>query len=268
MTSRFNSQDEKVVQMVLCPTSLQRTANVVGGIVALCFAWAIFDSVSSDDTVSDSRTINVGFSDALTHAVPSIFTDSEVRSAAIARAVNHYVTIGEEATLLEFEKLAQQQADFHSRQEMTMRIGWLLRTLYLPKSDPLRSISIGGLSFPPIPEEGWPIFPLVKTGDTIVVLCRDLMLAGTPEPLDDYLNYCREHGDFRTSKVPVPDKERARKDIDDFLKSSRWKALEWDGQTSRNSSYHFNVAQAVKFIQQQANEDRGKSKVSDTEMAK
>src|ERR1700679_1034143 len=75
----------------------------------------------------------------ISHAeVPKLLTERAFTSATLAEAVNHYVAIGEPATLKELQNCAAEDAahnDWLSNRGFSVgeRIGWICRILYVPQ---------------------------------------------------------------------------------------------------------------------------------------
>jgi hypothetical protein len=189
----------------------------------------------------------------LAHAdVPKLFSQKSFTSANLAEAVNHYVAIGEAASLKEFQQLSAQES---SSQELfggkgfsvNERIGWLCRILYEPRgispltapksgtvatpvTSPLRPPKFGVLDLPEktMPAGQWPLYPVALSGSTYFVLKQGYTDdGGTPEKLTHYLAYCQNNGVFRKMPVAVPTREQAGADIAHFRHSSEWQAIVW-----------------------------------------
>ena len=148
--------------------------------------------------------------------------------ADIARAVNYYVDLGEAETLREFHDLVRPGVDI-GRPDINERIGWLCRILYQQKGKPLRSPMLGALSLPydQMPLNKWPLYPVAKSGDTYCVLSEGYSLAGLPESMPDYFNYCKTNGTFRTEPVPIPSRKTAIQDVNAIRLSKRWSSIKW-----------------------------------------
>ena len=168
-----------------------------------------------------------------------LLRSSEFDCNDIARAVNHYVEIGEASTLQELASLADEDTNFARGFSINERIGWLCRVLYLPKSQPLRPPGYGALSLPyrTMPAQKLPLYPVAKSGETYCVLAEGYLLSGVAEPVPDYLAYCQANGAFRTKPVQVTDRKTAIRDVLAIRTSTRWLAIKWT-DSGPGSSYY------------------------------
>lgn len=188
---------------------------------------------------------------------PALFRQQAFNAATLAMAVNHFVDIGEEATVKELDTLAATGDVVHRNGgifNIHERIGWVCRVLFAPKGQkPLRPPMYGALVLPyaSMPLERWPLFPVVLSGNTYFVLSEGYFVAGHPEPATGYVAYCRENGIFRTTPVQVPTREQALKDAVALHQSGAWKAMKWrESSPADNEDYWGKVT--WKFIQAQA----------------
>jgi hypothetical protein len=190
--------------------------------------------------------------------VPKLFSEKPFNSVTLAEAVNHYVTIGETATIVELQQLAAQEksgGDFFSSHGFSLgeRIAWVCRILYEPRGhSPLRAPKFGVLSIPErtMPIEKWPLYPVALTGSTYVVLNQSYTPNGRPEDVEHYLAYCKNNGVFRKSLVGVPTREQAMEDAAALRQSEPWKAIKW--QDDDGFSYPMGESWTWGFIQNQA----------------
>ena len=193
----------------------------------------------------------LAISGAVQAEVPKLLTQRSFTAASLTEAVNHYVDMGEAATLEELDHfLAEDSARtnnlFNRGYSVDERIGWLLRILYLPKPGvpmtipktgvrvpgrvvPLRPPDFGWLGIPEksMAAEQWPLFPLALSGSTYIVLKEGYTQKASSETIQHYMKYCRDNGDFRKTPVAVPTRQSALKDIEAFQQSERWKAIPW-----------------------------------------
>jgi hypothetical protein len=104
---------------------------------------------------------------------------------------------------------------------------------------------LGALRLPhdQMPLTKWPLFPVAKSGETYCVLSEGYSLAGFPEPIPDYLTYCKTHGAFRTNPVRVPDRETAIQDLSAIRLSKRWTDIKW-----KNSGQGFSYTMSEPWI--------------------
>ena len=190
--------------------------------------------------------------------VPKLFTEKNFNSTTLAEAVNHFVAIGQTATVKELQELAHQKnannASFFGQGfSVDERIGWVCRILFIPQgSDSLRPPQYGYLSLPEkfMPATEWPLYPIAQSGSTYIVLGENYTTRHTPEKPEHYIAYCVKHGTFRKDPVAVPTKEQALKDTLAFRASDRWKHIKWEDENG--VSYPMGEQFAWAFFQNQA----------------
>jgi len=158
-----------------------------------------------------------------------LFRSAQFNCTDIARAVNHYVDLGEEATIHEFSSMADDDADLSRGFSVNERIGWLCRILFEPGGGSLRPPMFGGLNLPynSMHTQNWPLYPVAKSGETYCVLSEGYRLAGHAEPVRDYLAYCTSNGSFRTKPVKLIDRTTAIRDVAGIRTSKRWRDIKW-----------------------------------------
>ena len=192
---------------------------------------------------------------AVGHAeLPKLLTERAFTSVTLAEAVNHYVAIGETATIKELQQASaaeKSQTELFQGKGFSVgeRISWVCRILYdepkqapstlVPKTGavipgafiPLRAPRFGVLNIPQksMPAEKWPLYPLALSGSTYLVLNQDYTPEGTPESVDHYLDYCQKNGVFRRSSIAVPTQEQAMQDAMALRQTAAWKAINWQG---------------------------------------
>jgi hypothetical protein len=98
-----------------------------------------------------------------------------------------------------------------------------------------------------------PVYLVVASGKSYFILSEGYLLAGQAEDPKHYLWYCRVHGTFRTTRVPIPTRDQALKDLAQLRRSKAWKAIEWSGQSDYGSS-SVNEEQVLGLIKAQADE--------------
>jgi hypothetical protein len=196
---------------------------------------------------------------AVGHAeVPKLLTQRAFTSATLAEAVNHYIAIGEPATIEELGQCASEDAahtGWISNRGFSVgeRIGWICRILYEPQGhSSLRAPKFGILNIPEktMPADKWPLYPLAFSGSTYLVLNQNYTPNGTPEDPKHYLDYCRKNGVFRKTLVPVPTQEQAMQDAAALRQSAAWKAIKW--QDTDGYSYPMGEQFTWSFLQNQA----------------
>ena len=172
----------------------------------------------------------------LCHAeIPKLLVQRAFTSADLAEAVNHYVAIGEPATIKELEKCAADDADhsgWYANRGFSVgeRVGWICRILYEPQGhSPLRAPKFGVLNIPEksMPVEKWPLYPVALSGSTYLVLNQSYTPRGTTEDAIHYLDYCRKNGVFRKAPIVVPTQEQAVQDAAALRQTVAWKAIQW-----------------------------------------
>ena len=162
---------------------------------------------------------------------PRLFSMSHVDSAALANAANYYISIGEENAIEELYGLQHNESVGLSENELNMRIGWICRILYMPPdSGSFRPFPMGGLLLPheTMPIEKWPLFPIVKSGDTFAVLSREFVMSGEMPTIEHYLDGVK-NGTFRTENIVVPSRRSAIGDVENLRTSIRWTEIIWGG---------------------------------------
>jgi hypothetical protein len=168
--------------------------------------------------------------------VPKLFTEKNFTSTTLAEAVNHFVAIGQDAAVKEMQELAAQKdanSDCFLGKGFSTdeRIGWVCRILFQANDgSSLRPPKYGYLSLPEkfMPADQWPLYPVVQSGSTYIVLCENYTAKGVPETAAHYIKYCVKNGAFRKIPVAVPTKEQALKDTLAFRQSDLWKKMKWE----------------------------------------
>ena len=192
--------------------------------------------------------------------IPKLLRERSFVATDLAAAVNHFIALGEEATVRELSALAPDH-DFNrdivaKGFSVPERVGWVCRILFEPKGDkPLRGPGYGGHSLPHLtmPTSSWPLYPVAASGDSFFVLSEGYILAGVAEDPKQYLVYCRAEGTFRKNPVPVPTRDQARKDVALLHESAVWKAIKWK-DSGAGSTYTMSEDWIWRFIQAQADE--------------
>jgi len=188
-------------------------------------------------------------------AKPRLFQQKAFDSAAIAEAVNYFVSIGEDMAVKELSELTTDGGtDLKRGYSHNERIGWVCRILFQPKGDePLRPPGFGALDLPyrSMPLKSWPQYPVAHSGSTYFVLSEGYFLAGRAEDPKAYIEYCRQAGVFRKMPVVVPTQPQASVDAALLKESVKWKAIKWK-DSGENWSYTFNEGSTWKFIRKQA----------------
>ena len=164
-------------------------------------------------------------------AVPELFSKKEFNCTTLAKAANHYISLGSEQAIKELKKLeedhiAGMKRGFHTNE----RIGWVCRLIFQGKNDkPLRQPLYGGLSLPRLtmPLKHWPLYPIAKSKGVYFVLSEGYSLAGRAERASDYIDYCSSSGSFRKVKLMVPSQDEAIKSYNAFKKGKRWTVIKW-----------------------------------------
>jgi hypothetical protein len=198
---------------------------------------------------------------------PLLFREPSFNAATLAMAVNHFVAVGEDATVkklaalgevgdfLEFPPAAKPLPDGRAAWlSISERIGWVCRILFTPKArEPLRPPMYGALLLPykSMPLARWPLFPVAHSGRTYFVLSQGYSIGGHPESSLEYVAYCRKNGIFRTTRVPVPTREQALGDAAALRRSEAWKALRWPNSSPQESPKSTDTLIGA-FIQAQA----------------
>lgn len=177
---------------------------------------------------------------------PELFTQGSVDAAALAKAVNHFVALGETRATQELMSLDPN----HS-----YGVGWVCRVLFSPKNHrPLRPPAYGVLmTFADlsIPDRDSPLFPVAASGNSYFVLGDAYLLGGWPEDPKHYVAYCSAEGTFRTKPVPVPTRAQAQQDTFLLRQSPAWRAIKWRDRGPRSKS-ELDEIRTWEFIKRQA----------------
>jgi hypothetical protein len=185
--------------------------------------------------------------------VPELFRNHSFNAATLAKAVNHYVSLGEEAAVGSLTELVNERKHQQGI-DIPERIGWVCRILFSSKTTkPLRPPLYGALSLPfnTMPLENWPHYPIAHSGNTYFVLSEGYMLAGLPENPKDYLAYCLSEGVFRSLPIAVPSKSEAQKDALSLRQSPAWQRIKWKDR-AQGFSYAMSESSHWQYIQAQA----------------
>jgi RNA polymerase sigma factor (sigma-70 family) len=189
--------------------------------------------------------------------VPKLFREKSFTCVTLAEAVNHYVALGEEASVKELESLVSDDTgDIFSDMNLARRMSWVCRILFQPKEDePLRGPGYGAVSLPwnSMPLKKWPLFPLAASGSSYFVLSELYTLGGIAEKPKAYLKYCRANGQFRKEAIPIPSKAQALKDLEQLRQSKAWKAIKWK-DSGKGWSYYYSEDWIWEYIKKQAEE--------------
>jgi hypothetical protein len=151
----------------------------------------------------------------------------ETDPAAFAEAVNHYVDLGEDAAVKELKKIGSVKT--WDEEGKARAAAFLCRVLYQPKKkEPLRPPSFGVIfEIPPMDDAKWPLYPVIRSGDTHFILGWQYAIFGLPEPTVWYIDYRRANGTFLKEHIPVPTRAQASKDLDTLLRSDAWGSFKW-----------------------------------------
>ncbi len=191
-------------------------------------------------------------------AVPRLFQERDFTTASFADAVNHFITLGEDASVRELRGLATDSiTDFKRGFSVNERIGWMCRVLFEAKTESLRPPRYGALSLPyhTMPDKSWPLYPVALSGSTYFVLSEGYSLGGRAEDPKAYIEYCHQTGVFRKKPITVPTKTQALADASALRQSAAWQAIKWK-DSGENWSYTMDEEWTWKFIQKQAEDIR------------
>ena len=164
---------------------------------------------------------------------PTLFTDHEFDSSTLANAANYFIARGEAATIEQLTEIAAQ--DRSGNIDLNERVGWVCRILWENEKTPIRQPLLGGLAgidFDSASLGVWPLYPVVKSGDTYFVLSQGYMLGGQAEWMPNYIEHCCQNGTFRRWRIGVPDRQQAIQDAQAFRDSVRWRTEYPDGGSS------------------------------------
>jgi hypothetical protein len=168
--------------------------------------------------------------------VPQLFTQRNFTSVTLVDAVNHFVGIGEDASVKELQEIISNEAAdtnwiFSRGFSVDERIGWVCRILFEPKDgSPLRPPDYGRLNLPQkfMPLDKWPLYPLALSGSTYFVLGENYTADSTPESAEHYIAYCENNGVFRKMPVQLSTKAQAMQDALALRQCKSWQSIKWD----------------------------------------
>jgi hypothetical protein len=174
--------------------------------------------------------------------------EKEFTAASFADAVNHFAILGEGLAVQELRDLVS-----WTRAEIDERIGWICRVLFEPKSERLRPPFFGSLCPPhhAMPSDTWPLYPVVLSGSTHLVVSKGGMATGPSEDLKGYFDYCLQAGVFRKKPVSVPTRAQALSDAAALRQSAAWQSIKWK-DSGKGWSYMVDEGLVWRFIQKQA----------------
>lgn len=158
--------------------------------------------------------------------------------ATLAKEVNRYIRMGRSAALADLRARAV-KAEASLAGEKA-EVSQLCLVLFSDGDCALRGPGFGmlmGVPYHDMKGPAWPIYPMVKTGDTYFALSRGYLLAGQAEPAVDYVNYCAKNGRFRTQPLKVPTRAEALRDLETLRRSPRWQAIRWKHGIKGRGSY-------------------------------
>ncbi len=186
--------------------------------------------------------------------VPLLFRQTAFTPATLAQAVNHYVAIGEEASIYELTAVdaSGDIAPHVSNLILDQRIAWVCQILFRPNDNqPIGNPYTGGFGPPyyPMASDSLPLVPLVTAGSSYFVMSDRMLFAGCPVPISDYLDRCRSSGSFRQSPVPVPTRAQALSDLAMLRKTHAWQEFRWQ---EFRAYYGDSEAGCWKFMKNQA----------------
>jgi len=190
---------------------------------------------------------------------PKLFREQSFNAADLAEAANHFIGIGEAASVKELNGLAANHSG-EADQRVVHRIGWICRIIFRPKAkDALLPPAYGALfdlgdlcvhkTVDDIIKE-WPLFPVALSGSTYFVLSDRYSLGGRSQDLKEYVAYCQTNGVFMTTLLKVPTEQQALKDAAALRRSKAWRAIKWEDKKLGES--YGSEPQSWSFIQNQA----------------
>jgi hypothetical protein len=179
-------------------------------------------------------------------------TRDRITSAMLAACVNDFFDLGPQAAK---EHLISLDTPERPLNRLKIRTSWICRLLYFPHgaANHLRGPFLGevGLPYRSMPVCHWPLFPLALSNGVPFVLGDKYVLCGKAEPIEHYVNYCVEFGQFRTEPIPVPTRNIALDAADALVTSDRWKDISWCFE-SEFENYIYSEEHTVEFIRAQA----------------
>jgi hypothetical protein len=98
--------------------------------------------------------------------LPELFRERSFNAASLAKAVNHFVALGEQSALRELSAIGPyhdfERGIVNKGFSLPERVGWVCRILFQPKGHtPLREPAYGGpfLPYLTMPPARWPLCP-------------------------------------------------------------------------------------------------------------
>jgi hypothetical protein len=175
------------------------------------------------------------------------FSEKAFSCASLAEAVNHYVNIGEDATVRELYQIAEGTSSTNGlplNVPTDARIGAICRILFQQqRTETIRPPAYGWLSdleniglpsvFSPSSwtniSKNWPLYPVATSGSCYFVLSESYSFQGFggPENPKDYVAFSRRHGVFRKILLHVPTRKEAMEAAANLRKSNEWKSIKW-----------------------------------------
>jgi hypothetical protein len=187
---------------------------------------------------------------------PDLFRIKEFNSKMLADAANYYISLGEDRAIKELKALEGRASIGGVSFDRNPRIGWVCRIIFKgAQGEPLREPGLGGLSLPHLtmPIERWPLYPVADSDGVFFVLDERYRVAGWPERLSDYIDYCHNKGEFRKTYLKVPTQDMATKAFLALKESERWKLIKWKDEAI-GIKYTFSEEWVLKYIENQTKE--------------
>ncbi len=182
--------------------------------------------------------------------LPRLFRNERFSASIVASAANRYIAMGEDSAIKELKGIAENEV--LSKHDIKERIGWICRILYRGDSELLRRPGFGALSLPYLTmlDTDWPLYPVVYSGNSYFILARGYSYTGRPETAEEYIEYCKQNGTFRTDPLSLPNPQSAREDLAKLRSSTRWKKIKWkDARRGTTYTMHEEVLWGFLFAQ-------------------
>lgn len=177
-----------------------------------------------------------------------------------ARVVNQFISLGEEGAVKEMKRLceASRKKNVFLDHNMAEQISWICRIIFMPKEGtPIRAPRFGALHLPwnTMEAEDWPLYPIAESEGVYFILSQGYSLAGLAEDPQNYIDYCRSMGSFRTTPVKIPTKETAEYALMRLLSSNAWKKIKWKDSKWHEGgggfSYDMSEASVIAYLKAQ-----------------
>lgn len=188
-------------------------------------------------------------------AVREIIRTERVSPRSFADAANELMAMGETKATKMLKSMAPDPSqDVVANPSINVRIGWLVRLIYVPnQGSVLQPPPFGALRLPvnSMPLTEWPEYPLVISDGVAFVLNDQYEGSGPAPDAIAYLDYCRKEGHFRDIRFQVPTRADADRALLQLFGSDRWKNIKWSYRDP-STAYKYSRLEVEDFLTSQA----------------